>query len=91
MNEYIAALTSLTGFISVKRLQISLNACIITSRIVFKCYSWPFQMLVHNPQAYPEMSGKAVVIEPGKEHFVSVSASHTEGYANYNKCLCAIC
>ena len=47
-------------------------------------------MLVHNPQAYPEMNGKAVVIEPGKENFVSVSASHTEGYADFNKCLGAI-
>ena len=42
-------------------------------------------MLVHNPQAYPEMSGKAIVIEPGKENFVSVSASYTEGYVYIQK------
>ena len=37
------------------------------------------KVLVHNPQAYPEMNGKSVVIESGKENFISVSASHTKG------------
>ena len=40
------------------------------------------KVLVHNPQAYPEMNGKSVVIESNKENFISVSASHTKGY-NY--------
>ena len=36
-------------------------------------------MLVHRPEAYPEVEGNAIAVGAGREFFVSVSASHTEG------------
>ena len=49
-------------------------------KLVAKFSFYFAKVLVHNPQAYPEMNGKSVVIESNKENFISVSASHTKGY-----------
>ena len=49
-------------------------------KLVVKFSFYFAKVLVHNPQAYPEMNGKSVVIESNKENFISVSASHTKGY-----------
>ena len=38
-----------------------------------------FKVLVHRPEAYPEVEGNAIAVGAGREFFVSVSASHTEG------------
>ncbi len=38
-----------------------------------------FKMLVHGPEAYPEVEGNALAVGTGREIFISVSASHTEG------------
>lgn len=39
-------------------------------------------MLVHSPEAYPEVEGNTLAVGPGQEMFISVEASHTEGLVN---------
>ena len=49
-----------------------------------------FKVLVHRPEAYPEVEGNAIAVGAGREFFVSVSASHTEGSkgpCTYDACL----
>ena len=38
-----------------------------------------FKILVHDPRAYPQVDGRALVVGPGREFFMTVSASHTKG------------
>ena len=44
-----------------------------------------FQVLVHNPRAYPEVEGNALAVGPGKETFISVTASHTDGWVKIRR------
>lgn len=39
-----------------------------------------FQLLVHSPYSFPEVSGKGFAIGTGKESFIAVSAQYTERF-----------
>ncbi|CAB4058795.1 ASICN [Lepeophtheirus salmonis] len=44
-----------------------------------------FKILVHDPQSYPEVKGRSLIIGPGKESFMTIAASHTEGSDSIRK------